>query len=89
MMNLSDASPEREMRYSSSRRVVSSQRHEMVLDLEWVSVERVGEPFGALSFAFDVNFAKWADLAKRTNVGSSTRTNVHLLANSDDAHLLN
>lgn len=88
-MNLNDSSSDRKTWYSSPKRFLPSQRQEMVLGLEWVSVERVGEPFGALSFAFDVNFAKWADLAKRTNVGSSTRTNVHLLADSDDAHLLN
>ena len=57
-------------------------------DSKRISIERVGEAFGPLSLALDVNLTERADLTERANVGPRTWTNVHLFANCDDPHLL-
>ena len=52
------------------------------------AVQGVGEPFRPLPLAFDVDLSERPNFAKRTNVRSGAGTHVHLVANSNDAHLL-
>jgi hypothetical protein len=63
-MNLDDSSLESTKQDASFLRRKPSVGTSILLGSERISIKGVSEPFGALSFALDVNLTEWADLAK-------------------------